>query len=67
MNYKKGLIKMVVVIVIALLILSYYGFDIEKTIKNPLTQKNWDFLKTSVVHIWDISVDLIHKITIKSL
>ena len=62
---------MIVIIVIAFLILSYYGFDIEKTIKSPLTQKNLSYvqqialslwqniLKAPIMYIWNLSTNLI--------
>ncbi len=70
-NSQKGFIKMILIIVIALLILSYYGFDIEKTIKSPLTQKNLNYiqqislsvwqniLKAPIMYIWNLSTNLI--------
>lgn len=70
-NSQKGFIKMIIIIVIAFLILSYYGFDIEKTIKSPLTQKNLSYiqqialylwqnvLKAPIMYIWNLSVNII--------
>ncbi len=70
-NSQKGFIKIIVIIVIALIVLSYYGFDIEKTIKSPLTQKNLNYvqqialsvwqnvLKTPIMYIWNFSTDFI--------
>jgi ammonia channel protein AmtB len=42
----------VVVIVIALLALSYYGFDLKKTVESPTTQSNFSYAWTSVLYIW---------------
>ena len=51
-NYKNkqgGLIKMIIIIIIAIAILSYYGFDIKNFFTSPQAQKNfsyvWDFIK----------------------
>ena len=45
--YKKGLIKTIVIIVIALIILGYFGFNIVDIINGPTVQANlhaaWDF------------------------
>jgi len=46
--YNKGLIKAIIVIVVALIILGYFGFDIKDIINGPVVQKNlhtaWDFI-----------------------
>ena len=50
---KKGLIKTIIVIVIALIILGYFGFNINDIISGPTVQANlhtaWDF----VLMIWN--------------
>ncbi|MSR71340.1 MAG: hypothetical protein EXS50_01525 [Candidatus Taylorbacteria bacterium] len=78
-NKKQGLVKMIIVIVIALLILSYYGFDLEQLVKNPTTQKNFNYLektvlyiwqnvlKTPIMYVWNIFVDLIWQPALQNL
>lgn len=50
--YKKGLIKTIIVIVIALIVLGYFGFNVADIINGPTVQANlhaaWDF----VSNIW---------------
>jgi len=45
---KKGLIKTIIVIVIALIVLGYFGFNIRDIISGPTVQANlntaWDFV-----------------------
>lgn len=49
----RGLIKAIIIIIIALIILGYFGFDVRDIINGPTVQSNlhsaWDF----VVMIWD--------------
>jgi len=46
--HKKGLIKTTIVIIIALIILGYFGFNITDIINGPTVQANlhaaWDFI-----------------------
>jgi hypothetical protein len=63
--YRKGLIKTIIVIVIALIILGYFGFNIGDIINGPTVQANlhtfWDFVLSvwnnylygPVIYIWD--------------
>jgi len=68
----KGLIKMIIVIVVALLILSYFGFNLRSLADSPTTQENFhyainfivdiwnNYLKTPVMYLWnDIFIKLI--------
>ena len=62
---KRGLIKTIIVIVIALIILGYFGFNIGDIINGPTVQANlhgaWDFiskiwndyLSVPFVFVWD--------------
>ena len=67
-----GFIKIIIILVLALIILGYFGFDIRDILEKPLVQKNlnyvwnfvifvWDhYLKTPAVFIWDrVIIDLI--------
>ena len=63
--YKRGLIKTIIIIVIALIVLGYFGFNIEDIIKSPNVQSNlnasWDFVQKiwnnylagPVIYVWD--------------
>lgn len=52
-NNQKGLIKTIIVILIAIIVLSYLGFDIKKIFESEYLQKNlnyvWDILRT----VWE--------------
>jgi hypothetical protein len=51
--YKKGLIKTILLIIVALIVLGYFGFNVGDIIKSPTVQANlntaWDF----VMKIWN--------------
>jgi hypothetical protein len=47
-----GFIKWVIIIVIALIILGYYGFDVREAIESPTTQSNLIYAKQVVSNIW---------------
>jgi hypothetical protein len=54
-NYKNkngGLIKMIIVIIIAIAILSYYGFDIKNFFTSPQAQKNFGYVWNFITDAW---------------
>lgn len=48
-----GLVRTVIVIVIALLVLSYYGFNLRNLAESPTTQDNFGYVTTFVLHVWN--------------
>lgn len=50
---KRGLIKMIVIIVVALLIISYFGINIRALVSAPTTQDNFSYVATTSVSIWN--------------
>lgn len=48
----EGLIGLIVVIVVALIILGYFGFDIRKIIESPQVQKNLEYAWNVASTIW---------------
>ncbi len=53
LNLNRGFIKTVIVIVIALIILGYFGFDVESIIRSESVQRNLHYVWNVVVSIWD--------------
>ena len=49
----RGLIGWIVIIVVALLILSYYGFSLRTLVQSPTTQDNFGYVATTTVTFWD--------------
>jgi len=53
MKTNQGFIKWIIIIVIALIILSYYGFDVREAIESPTTQKNFNYVQQIVWNVWN--------------
>ncbi len=49
---QQGLIRLLVIIIIGILILSYFGFDIQKTVESEMAQKNIGYTKALVLTVW---------------
>lgn len=47
-----GFIKWIILIVVALIILGFYGFDLKSAIEKPTVQKNISYVTDIVVNIW---------------
>jgi predicted metalloprotease len=51
-NRQGGLIKMIIIIVIALIVLGYYGIDIKKVVEAPTTQSNMNYATQVTANVW---------------
>jgi hypothetical protein len=49
----RGIVMIVIILVIALLILSYYGFNLRQTIQSPTTESNFSYAWSGVTYVWD--------------
>lgn len=55
-NYKNkqaGLVKMIIVIIIAIAIISWYGVDIKEFFTSPQAQKNFGYIWNFITGIWN--------------
>ena len=54
-NPKKqsGFIKFIIIIIIAIIILSYFGFNLRAIVESPTTQGNLGYVWGGVVFVWD--------------
>ncbi len=62
----QGFIKLIIIVIVAVIILGYYGLDVRKVVEGPTVQKNlayvghvasdiWNgYLKAAVVFIWEV-------------
>lgn len=50
---QRGIIKTIIIIVIAIVIISYFGFDLKRIIESPQTQRNFGYVKDAVVTVWN--------------
>jgi len=64
--HSHGIVGLIVVLVIALIILGYYGVNVKKIIDSPQVQENltyaWGIVKTVWGEISDIVVGLYHSL-----
>jgi ABC-type phosphate/phosphonate transport system permease subunit len=52
MKKKQGFIKMIILIIIAIMILSYYGVDIKDFFSSPQVQKNFNYVWNFIKDTW---------------
>jgi hypothetical protein len=52
--HKKGLIKMIIIIVVALIILGVMGYNLKDIIESPTAQKNLHYVCDFLVKIWNL-------------
>ncbi|MEK7095634.1 MAG: hypothetical protein AAB917_03165 [Patescibacteria group bacterium] len=52
MNTQQGFVKWVLIIIVALIVLGYFGFDIKKAIEAPTTQNNLTYVQKIVSNVW---------------
>ena len=51
---KKGFVRTIILIVVALVILGYFGFDVENIIKSEKVQNNLNYVWDMVVKVWNL-------------
>ena len=52
-NTNSGLVRLIILIVIALLVLSYFNIDIKSTVEKPQTQQNVGYVKGVALNVWN--------------
>ena len=53
MKSNQGLIKLLILILIALIVLGYYGISIRNAVQNPTTEDNISYVWNGTVYVWD--------------
>ena len=48
----RGFIKLILLIVVALLVLSYFGFSLRDLINRPVTQDNFGYVASTTTTFW---------------
>ena len=51
---KKGFIKTIIIIVVALIVLGYFGFDVENIMKSEKVQKNLNYVWDIISKVWNL-------------
>lgn len=49
---KQGLVKEILLIIVALIILGYFGFDFQRIFESDLVQKNLNYVWEGVKNVW---------------
>ena len=52
-EHQKGFIKTIVIIVVALLIVSYFGLNLRQLADAPTTKDNFSYVATTTVTFWN--------------
>ena len=52
MKTNRGIIRLVIILVVVLLVMSYYGISLRSVVNNPVTQDNVGYVATTSVSIW---------------
>lgn len=52
-NPQSGLIKLIVIIVIAVLILSYFSIDLKSIVESEQSKKNFSYITNGITYVWD--------------
>ena len=53
MQKNKGFVKMIVLIIIGILILSYFGFNLKSIAESPTSQSNFSYVWGTLSYVWD--------------
>ena len=53
MKSNRGLIKLLILILIALIVLGYYGFSLRSAVQNPTTQDNVSYIWNGIMTVWN--------------
>ncbi len=52
-NQQGGFFKWIIIIVIALIVLSYYGFDVRKVVESQTSKNNFAYAGEVVADVWN--------------
>jgi hypothetical protein len=52
-NKQQGLIKLIIIIIIAIIILSYFGFDLQAIVESPESQGNLGYVWGLLASLWN--------------
>lgn len=58
-NQTRGFIKTVIIIVVAIIILSYYGVDLKNIFTSNQVQSNLEYVWSLVVAGWEVLIEYI--------
>ncbi|MEI6528237.1 MAG: hypothetical protein WCO10_01020 [bacterium] len=50
---QRGFIKMIIIVIIAIIILSWYGLDLKKVVESEGVQTNLNYVWNGIVYFWN--------------
>ena len=50
---ERGFLRLIILIIILILVVSYFGVSIRQVVQSPTTQDNVSYVWTGVVNVWD--------------
>lgn len=65
-NHKRGIVALIVIIVIAVIILGYFGFDLQRIFESPQVRENliflWELIKVPFMWLFNFITSLIDQL-----
>lgn len=55
-NTNRGVIKLILILVVFILILSYFNIDLRAVVESPQAQQNIQYVKSLVLRAWDTTL-----------
>jgi len=52
-NKQRGIVRTIIIIVIALLVVSYFGINIRQVATSPTSQSNFSYVWGGITFVWD--------------
>lgn len=52
-NKQRGIVRTIIIIVIALLVISYFGINLRQVATSPTSESNFSYVWGGVVYVWD--------------
>ncbi len=52
-NKEKGIVRAIIIIIVAILVLSYFGINLRQVATSPTAESNFSYIWSGVVSVWD--------------
>ncbi len=57
-NSERGLVKLIILIIVLILVLSYFGINIQKIAESETGQANFGYVWRAILSVWDYLVSI---------
>lgn len=51
-NPQSGLVRTVIIVIVAILILSYFGINLRSIVESPVAKENFSYVMTGITFVW---------------